>query len=200
MSASAILSTSSFGAGPEQTLEPPSFTDPDRRAKLESAFPELDRLAARWAEERDVPGLAWGVVIDGELAKFGSVGVSDLEAEARIDEDTVFRIASMTKSFTAVAILKLRDEGLVDLDAPIARYIPELASLALSDSRLRTDHGAPSAHPHGWISGGQSMGRPPDGDFGGRSCRNGCRSRFPSRLRPVVVSSTRTMATPCSDG
>lgn len=114
----------------EATVPPARFTDPDRQAKLESAFPQLERVAARWAEERGVPGLAWGIVIDSELAKFGSVGSRQVGEPLAIDEDTVFRIASMTKSFTALAILKLRDEGKLDLDAPVARYIPELASLA----------------------------------------------------------------------
>ena len=114
----------------EATVPPARFTDPDRQAKLEGAFPELERVAARWAEERGVPGLAWGIVIDGELAKFGSVGSREVGEQLAIDEDTVFRIASMTKSFTALAVLKLRDEGKLDLDAPVARYIPELASLA----------------------------------------------------------------------
>jgi len=111
-------------------VSPARFTDPDRQAKLESGFPELERVAARWAEERDVPGLAWGIVIDGELAMFGSVGSRQIGEELEIDEDTVFRIASMTKSFTALAILMLRDEGKLELDAPVAKYIPELASLA----------------------------------------------------------------------
>ena len=114
----------------EAGVSPARFTDPNRQAKLESAFPELERVAARWAEERGVPGLAWGVVIDGELTMFGSVGSRQADEQMAIDEDTVFRIASMTKSFTGLAILKLRDEGKVDLDAPVAKYIPELASLA----------------------------------------------------------------------
>ena len=51
----------------EATVPPARFTDPDRQAKLESAFPELEKVAAHWADERGVPGLAWGVVIDSEL-------------------------------------------------------------------------------------------------------------------------------------
>lgn len=108
----------------------PAFADPQRREKLARAYPELDRIAARWAESRGVPGLAWGVVIDGELVRTGSVGFADLERKRAADPDTVFRIASMTKSFTALAILMLRDEGKVELDAPVSRYVPELASLA----------------------------------------------------------------------
>ncbi len=111
------------------SVPPARFTDPDRRAKLEAVLPALDQIATRWAREHELPGLAWGIVIDGELARFGSVGRRDVESNAAIDADTVFRIASMTKSFTALAILMLRDERKLELDAPASRYVPELASL-----------------------------------------------------------------------
>lgn len=77
-----------------------------------------------------MPGVAWGVVIDGEVAHLGSAGYRELETKSPVDADTVFRIASMTKSFTALAILKLRDEGRLSLDDPAERYVPELAELA----------------------------------------------------------------------
>ncbi len=56
-------------------------------------------------------------------------GVRELAGKSAVDADTVFRIASMTKSFTALGILKLRDEGKLSLDDPAERYIPELARL-----------------------------------------------------------------------
>jgi CubicO group peptidase (beta-lactamase class C family) len=107
----------------------PRFADPERRAKLASAFPEIDRLFREWAEKQPTPGVAWGVVIDGELAHAGAFGLRDVAAQAPVTVDTVFRIASMTKSFTALAILKLRDEGKLSLDDPVARHVPELANL-----------------------------------------------------------------------
>lgn len=113
----------------DSSVPPARFTDPDRRAKLEAVLPALDQIAARWAREHQLPGLAWGIVIDGELARFGSAGRRDVESGSSIDADTVFRIASMTKSFTALAVLMLRDEGKLELDAPASRYVPELSSL-----------------------------------------------------------------------
>src|SRR5262245_15447246 len=89
----------------------PTFADPERRAKLATAFGEIDRTANQFVSEAHVPGAAWGVIIDGELAHVGTAGYRDVEGKAPVDADTVFRIASMTKSFTAVSILKLRDEG-----------------------------------------------------------------------------------------
>lgn len=117
-------------AGTPQTLVPPRFTDADRRAKLATAFPEIDRLFRDFAARGRVPGVAYGVIVDGELVHAGAFGTRDLATKAPVDADTVFRIASMTKSFTAVAILRLRDEGRLSLDDPAEKYVPELAGLA----------------------------------------------------------------------
>ena len=106
-----------------------AFPVPDRRARLESAFGDIDRLFAEFIKTSHVPGAAWGVIIDGELAHSGAAGVRDAVSNTPVDVDTVFRIASMTKSFTAVAILKLRDEGKLSLDDPAERYVPELKTL-----------------------------------------------------------------------
>jgi CubicO group peptidase (beta-lactamase class C family) len=125
-----FLSTVTAVPGMAASVPEPKFGDPQRHAKLSRAYPELERIAARWAETRGVPGLAWGVVIDGELVRTGSAGFADVEGKRPIDPDSVFRIASMTKSFTALAILMLRDEGKIELDAPASRYVSELASLA----------------------------------------------------------------------
>jgi CubicO group peptidase (beta-lactamase class C family) len=107
----------------------PQFADPQRREKLASAFADVDRLFGAFVERAHVPGAAWGIVVDGELAHAGAAGFRDVAAKAPADADTVFRIASMTKSFTAMSILKLRDEGKLSLDDPVARYVTELKDL-----------------------------------------------------------------------
>lgn len=109
--------------------DPPRFTDPDRRKKLSEGFPAIDRLVQEFAAREHIPGAVWGVVIDGELAHVGVTGLRDVEAKQPVTDDTVFRIASMTKSFTAMAILKLRDEGKLALDDPAEKYVPELQRL-----------------------------------------------------------------------
>ena len=102
----------------------------DRRAKLASAFADIDKILADYATSVHAPGAAWGIVIDGELAHQGAIGVRDVKSKAPVDADTVFRIASMTKSFTAMSILKLRDSGKLSLDDPAERYVPELKTLS----------------------------------------------------------------------
>jgi len=110
---------------------PPRFTDPGRVAKLQSAMPEIDRIFRAYATDEHIPGMIWGVVIDGQIAHIGSFGVRDRASQAPIAPDTAFRIASMTKSFTALAVLKLRDDGRLSLEDPVSRWIPEFSRMAL---------------------------------------------------------------------
>jgi CubicO group peptidase (beta-lactamase class C family) len=110
---------------------PPRFTDPQRVKKLEAAMPEVDRILRSYAKDKKIPGMVWGVVIDGRLAHTGTFGVRDRASSAPVTPKTAFRIASMTKSFTALAILKLRDEGKLSLEDPVAKWIPEFARMEL---------------------------------------------------------------------
>ena len=104
--------------------------DRTRLATFATAFPEIDRMMAAFAERAKVPGIAYGIVVDGRVVHVGTAGLRDVGARAPVDTGTVFRIASMTKSFTALSILKLRDEGKLALDDPVERYVPELSHLA----------------------------------------------------------------------
>ena len=120
------------GAQPAATSSkapPPAFSDPGRAAKLATAFPEIDRLMRAFATRSNVPGIAYGIIVDGKLAHLGVAGLRETATNSPVDSVTVFRIASMTKSFTAVAILQLRDAGKLSLDHPAERYVPELAKL-----------------------------------------------------------------------
>lgn len=107
----------------------PTFADPERRAKLVAALPALDKLLEEERVNQGVPGVAVGVVIDGELAYAKGFGVVDPATKAVPDADTVYRIGSISKSFTGLALLSLRDDGVLDLDDPLARWIPEASKL-----------------------------------------------------------------------
>ena len=109
---------------------PARFADPQRLTKLSTAFADIDASFRDFAARAHVPGAAWGIVIDGRLAHSGATGFREVESKSPVSADTVFRIASMTKSFTAMAILGLRDEGKLSLDDPVERYVPELKELA----------------------------------------------------------------------
>lgn len=87
---------------------------------------EIDTILKTWMGENHIPGMIFGVVKDGRLAYVKAEGVQDLVQKRHVTPDTLFRIASMTKAFTALSILKLRDEGKLALDDPADRYVPEL--------------------------------------------------------------------------
>jgi CubicO group peptidase (beta-lactamase class C family) len=80
-----------------------------------------------WVEEmlnrRPAVGLVVGVVRDGSPASFSTHGTADISAKTPVTPDTVFRIGSITKTFTAVGVMQLWERGLVDLDAPANDYL-----------------------------------------------------------------------------
>jgi CubicO group peptidase (beta-lactamase class C family) len=158
------------------SVPPPQFADPQRKQKLAAAFPEIEKIFKSWMERLQPPGAVLGVIIDGELAWVKAAGVRETTNNSPVTPETVFRIASMTKSFTAMSILKLRDEGKLSLEDPVSRYIPEVANLSYptSDSQvlnirhlLTHSEGFPEDNPWGdrqlaqsdktmrdWIRGG----------------------------------------------
>jgi CubicO group peptidase (beta-lactamase class C family) len=93
----------------------------------------VDQLAAAFAERDGQPGLAYGVVAGGVLVHSGGLGERWLGGP-RPDAGTVFRIASMTKSFTASTILLLRDAGRLRLDDLAEDYVDELRGLRMPSS------------------------------------------------------------------
>src|SRR6185295_19192917 len=94
---------------------------------LISALPDLDDVFARWAIVEHTPAIAWGLIHEGELVAARGIGALRVGEHAQPDEDTAFRIASMTKTFTGAALMSLVVEGAVRLDEPVATYVPELA-------------------------------------------------------------------------
>ena len=89
---------------------------------------EIDRTMENYRLDAHIPGMVWGIVQDGRLVHVKGAGVQDIVSKRPVTADTLFRIASMTKAFTALSILQLRDEGKLALDAPVETYVPELRS------------------------------------------------------------------------
>jgi D-alanyl-D-alanine-carboxypeptidase/D-alanyl-D-alanine-endopeptidase len=90
---------------------------------------DLDAACTAFAEQERIPGLAAGIVQEGRLVHRTTVGLADREAGRRVGAGTAFRIASMTKNMTALAILSLRDAGRLQLDVPLAQYVPQFAAV-----------------------------------------------------------------------
>ena len=96
------------------------------RAQNAAVIAEVDRVMEVYRLDAHIPGMVWGIVKDGRLVHVKGAGIQDIEAKRPVTPETLFRIASMTKAFTALSILKLRDEGKLSLDAPVETYVPEL--------------------------------------------------------------------------
>lgn len=95
---------------------------------LDQLAPEIDARFATFQADQHVPGMVYGIVKDGRLAYVKGIGVQNLADKRPVTPDSLFRIASMTKAFTALAILKLRDDGKLRLDDLAEQYVPEMKS------------------------------------------------------------------------
>jgi len=84
----------------------------------------VDALMMSYASEHHVPGLSIAVVQNGRVVMTQGYGLADVENKVPATADTVFRIASLSKSITASAAMKLVEAGKIDLDAPIQKYCP----------------------------------------------------------------------------
>jgi len=119
------MAASALAAQPALAQQAPP-AQPGAPRTLQQMIPELDALFERFQRERPTPGLIYGIVGNGRLVHVRSFGVQDLKQRRPVNADTLFRIASMSKAFTALAVLKLRDEGKLRLDALAETYVPEM--------------------------------------------------------------------------
>lgn len=112
-----------------KTYKVPVFSTDNRLEKIESITPQIDAMITEYAEERHIPGVVYGIVVDTNLVVASATGLLDINKELPATTSSAFRIASMSKSFTAMAIMKLRDEGKLSLSDPVTKYIPEMSGL-----------------------------------------------------------------------
>jgi CubicO group peptidase (beta-lactamase class C family) len=91
---------------------------------------QLDQLVNSTAAKPNGPGLSVAVYRNGALVYVKAIGLSDLDHQVPITSRTVFDIASMSKQFTAMAIVLLQEDGKLSLDDRITKYLPELAPVA----------------------------------------------------------------------
>lgn len=89
---------------------------------------DLDAFIAKALKEYQVPGAAVAVVQDGKVALHKGYGVRDVTKPGAVDENTIFQLASVTKTLTAAAAATVVDEGKLDWDKPIFNYLPEFVA------------------------------------------------------------------------
>ncbi|MBT8306081.1 MAG: beta-lactamase family protein [Maribacter sp.] len=107
----------------------PAFENDNRMEKITELEQEIQEIMVEHASSNNIPGIAYGIVVDNKLAIASATGHINRETQFLAETTSAFRIASMTKSFTAMAILKLRDEGKLSLSDPASKYIPEMNTL-----------------------------------------------------------------------
>src|SRR5262245_9041087 len=93
----------------------------------------IDQVLGAAVARGDVPGVVAMAADDSGVIYEGAAGLRAADAEDPIGPDTMLRIASMTKMVTTVAALQLRDDGRLELDAPVDTYRPEFADLQVLD-------------------------------------------------------------------
>jgi CubicO group peptidase (beta-lactamase class C family) len=102
----------------------PFFVDKNRLLKIKKLLPNIEKTYKDYAEKNHFPGYAFGIMVDGKLIHSGSAGFINLKEKIPATTQSMFRIASMTKSFIAMAIIKLRDERKLRLDEAVYFYLP----------------------------------------------------------------------------
>jgi serine beta-lactamase-like protein LACTB len=108
-----------------------------------------DRQAKEWLA-RGIPGITMAVAVDGKMVYSEGYGLADLEQRVPVWPTTKFRIASVSKPLTAVALMQLVEMGKVDLDAPIQKYVPSFPDKgALITTRMVAGHLAGIRHYKG---------------------------------------------------
>ena len=104
---------------------------PEAEGFVASKLDEIDRLYEGKVAAGQMSGIAYAVARGGRVVHAKAIGYADLETRAELALDSVFRLMSMTKPITAVALMMLYDEGRFGLDDALASYLPEFAGLTV---------------------------------------------------------------------
>ena len=98
-------------------------------AQQPSEFNKVDSIVSRHMTINHIPGLALAIIKNGKIEKKGFYGTSDIEANTKVDDNTIFEIASMTKQITCAGILLLQEDGMLSVKDKLSKYLPNLPSL-----------------------------------------------------------------------
>ena len=166
--------------GPGTNLTQATLRDPPR-AQEDPRFEELSRLVEAKMAEYRVPGVGFGVLHD-DLTIARGFGITNLDNPQPVTPDTVFPIASISKTVATTAIMRLVERGRIDLDAPVRAYIPDFG-VADEDATREVRVGHLLTHTPGWEG---QLGTPDRGTETGASFVAGLRD-LPQLARPGEV-------------
>lgn len=98
----------------------------EKISKIKNLIPELDSKFHDFSVKNHLSSVSYALVLDGKIIYQSNKGIINYKTNKTADNQSVYRIASMSKSFASVAILQLRDAGKLKLDDPVSMYISEL--------------------------------------------------------------------------
>lgn len=113
-------------------VDPLPRSAPEALGLSSAKLTEATALLKQYVADRKIAGAVAGVARKGKLAYLEAVGVQDLESRAPMTDRSLFRIYSMTKSVTAVAVMMLHEEGKFRLDDPVSKYLPEFKDVSVA--------------------------------------------------------------------
>ncbi len=110
-----------------------STATPESVGMYSERLNRLDGMIQSYIDKGAFPGVAAIVVRNGKIVYYKAFGKADLESNKPLAKDAIYRIASMTKAITSLAVMMLHEEGKIMLDDPISKYIPEFAKPVVLD-------------------------------------------------------------------
>lgn len=119
----------------------PTLTEakPEKVGMSSERLQQIDRAMQEYVDKKYVPGAVALVARNGKIVYYKAVGYEDVEAKSKLQRDDIFRIASQTKAITSVGVMKLYEEGKLQLDDPISKYIPSFKNPQVLDKFNPTD-------------------------------------------------------------
>tara|TARA_Y100000588_G_scaffold385987_1_gene480511 strand:- start:37798 stop:39093 length:1296 start_codon:yes stop_codon:yes gene_type:complete len=106
--------------------------DPHQVGLSEESLRKISLTVQKFIDSNQLAGATTIVARHGKVAYFETLGMRNLEEQKPLEKDTIFRIYSMTKPIAAVAVMMLCEEGKLELDAPVMKYLPELGSMSVA--------------------------------------------------------------------
>ena len=134
-----VVCLTATAAGWQQAMRP----KPEAIGLSSAQLREASELLNRFVAEQRIAGAVAAVARHGQIGYLEAVGVQDLQTKTPMTERTLFRIYSMTRPVTAVAVMMLHEEKRFDLDDPVAKFIPEFGNVVVADN--------PGAPPRGAV-------------------------------------------------
>jgi CubicO group peptidase (beta-lactamase class C family) len=172
-----------LGAGVLSTLAIAPVRQAQADSRFQTAFAQLDEFVTGHMKDVGAPGVTLAVANRDGLLRASSYGFRDVKSGLRVEPDTLFEIGSISKSFVALALMQMQDEGKFNPAEPITKYLPWLKI----DSKFPAITGRHLLSHSSGLPGGVSLEL------------IGLDQTFGRATRPASVSLTQILAMTCLD-